>query len=1846
VSFRKKRESDGSEEKDEGYERCSLGEEKYYDQVAKSAWRKVIGESSDGPSTQKHEVSERETCFWGEGDEAHYEGVAQRAFWNVLGNGERRSFIPVECGSEKGDIFPVRVESDGFAENLEQGVEDLSALRGFLCREEVRSDLGVRRQVLERYHELLGRLEELLRKLSPNEFESSFRNKILNDRNKPVEIRQLLDRVRGSDCQEWEQGECQELLDEYEKLLNKWHDTLSRINSRAEPFERESGNGSASEPEFTVRVDGTGWVQQDGDEKTVVRRESVSGERLDGARFEQSVQTIQSETPLGSMESSVERTMVRVEKEEDADEDVVQRVWGELTRIEEAFRTWPRDEETAIKQYIIAVNPILELLEKQEEENESKRVITVYDRGEHEWLKKVDYVLKTVKWWVDEEGVTHFEQCTQAVGYERAENPETEADKPWGRAVTYKLKFGREKEQKMCLETNLIEFNPVVTFENGEEENGLKDESKSVIEGDSVGSSSFETDGERTGQQAVLAFYRGEKDEEPENAQVEHIIYKVVHEPSLEETTSTGVVESVQEVNESTIEIDNLEEISDGSYGLVGSADTIDAVGEVTSQFQQVEEAVESAISSREETEEKSETVSVKQSIKSLQKEVWTGEESREEGEREDFILVESAGRRRIFPFRYVLEMLAEGVRKSGEDETRYCEELKKRGAPPWIFPWLLRQMLYERRIPEEVLRAAVKYLEKEIDIEVKCEGYLKAVERTERVKVIHKEELEDISGGLETRIEFLTLPSGKLVSLTEDDNFLGIANVIEELLDSNYQIESAESDYYVVTLPNGIKYRVGPVSCFLVLQDGRKIAVMLPEPAVVIQKAPPNLKVRLKKVVENIMKSEEESLRYFKAFTTEDDLLFVLKWWVDWHLSGLSEATEDDIEEALQSFESRLQKMAETLSERYVSLSRKKLENIRETAKGMFPQKYIKSLSERIGISEATLEGLRPEARVKKGILLKIYDVLNLPYPKDLCADRKELLVALLTAKGEKVRQKPERPWWEQPAGTYCILNKEDIEKAYHEAIAKYGTKSKVLELLQKAGLKHIHWTTISLFLTYRFYDVEKIRKLLKIIGWKPQKIRELNLNELKDNDSLSLLEEGKGGSLELINAIKEKRKEENSKESLFEYAARKLSEELRRKKKRKVKISSDSVRRWLNKKKGISKENYLLMCSVFGVKPNEYLHSRKKYYIHGIDRKMSNEVNFRKPAKFVLKNGEIIKIIENQGEFYVVTKDGKFSAKKYINKIGGEGWGLTIIDYETEDGVYTVVKELGELWLPDTQPWYITFKNLRLEVNPKLLKNIIKTLQNALKPEEDLKKAEEEKEGEDETKLRKISEITRTNLQILKKWANGYKHTQLKRLVEFIALQSALTGENAKNIFKMVEPQIEKISRVEIENSIRKNLLYMNLGTIFGVALIGHTLSDSFLKHKGGEPTEFIYYNSEYANIDRVRKLIEYFGQPGKIYSRKRYSWSTSFQINVRTLLAQAIRRVIPYAAGKKTLRNPPVPKRITNDKQKALALLQSVIIDEATIDYRNKETTVQMSVDVTEEIGEESVNSLVKLTRKRLEEIKPQKHLLEKTLEIFKNENIKYKNNKEIKTVLEVAMKRLEREGIQVGEDDLEKIFEYLSNDTKITRGTIKNYLHFIEVYACQIDRNEVGSEIVKRAELKTNNILQAVVRAFKTLGINPVERGIRDFYVSKDERVTARSGVALSKDEASKAYELGIIKGYKKEKYEVSMECESVRLVDRKKGVCKLSENQINILESKKSKINRVFYSKIKNYPDIVDVIQRNKPKKLEEKFRNLDRNGVKATLDPKFMYVGKVVITVEWYLTSWHGNNSENRQEKC
>lgn len=91
--------------------------------------------------------------------------------------------------------------------------------------------------------------------------------------------------------------------------------------------------------------------------------------------------------------------------------------------------------------------------------------------------------------------------------------------------------------------------------------------------------------------------------------------------------------------------------------------------------------------------------------------------------------------------------------------------------------------------------------------------------------------------------------------------------------------------------------------------------------------------------------------------------------------------------------------------------------------------------------------------------------------------------------------------------------------------------------------------------------------------------------------------------------------------------------------------------------------------------------------------------------------------------------------------------------------------------------------------------------------------------------------------------------------------------------------------------------------------------------------------------------------------------------------------------------------------------------------------------------------------------------------------------------------------------------------------------------------------------------------------------------------------------------------------------------AVRIVDQESGVCKLSKKQIETLQSKATKANRVQYSKIEDYRDIVDIIKKNKPKELEEEQKLLINKGAKADLKPLFIRLSKdcKIISVLWRL---------------
>ncbi|MHA1604694.1 MAG: hypothetical protein ACTSWF_08595, partial [Candidatus Freyarchaeota archaeon] len=104
------------------------------------------------------------------------------------------------------------------------------------------------------------------------------------------------------------------------------------------------------------------------------------------------------------------------------------------------------------------------------------------------------------------------------------------------------------------------------------------------------------------------------------------------------------------------------------------------------------------------------------------------------------------------------------------------------------------------------------------------------------------------------------------------------------------------------------------------------------------------------------------------------------------------------------------------------------------------------------------------------------------------------------------------------------------------------------------------------------------------------------------------------------------------------------------------------------------------------------------------------------------------------------------------------------------------------------------------------------------------------------------------------------------------------------------------------------------------------------------------------------------------------------------------------------------------------------------------------------------------------------------------------------------------------------------------------------------ARQVYVKKVSEEIVKLAEEIPCNTLLSLKEALQTYGIEASEKGIHRFYVSSEEDITACWRIELSKVETAKAFELGLIVGVKREKYQkIKRICERIRLVNPEEKV---------------------------------------------------------------------------------------------
>ncbi|MBW1935827.1 MAG: helix-turn-helix domain-containing protein, partial [Deltaproteobacteria bacterium] len=666
------------------------------------------------------------------------------------------------------------------------------------------------------------------------------------------------------------------------------------------------------------------------------------------------------------------------------------------------------------------------------------------------------------------------------------------------------------------------------------------------------------------------------------------------------------------------------------------------------------------------------------------------------------------------------------------------------------------------------------------------------------------------------------------------------------------------------------------------------------------------------------------------------------------------------------------------------------------------------------------------------------------------------------------------------------------------------------------------------------------------------------------------------------IFNTLKEENGEkiELKRENLYNYAARKIKEKTGKQ------ISSALIQKALSGDHRIRLEYYFTMCEVFGVEPRLSLHYRKDRRrerlrrIHALRTSPPRkEIDFPIPVVYRHPNGKTVQILETPEKAYVIIDDRRLEANKKKKRYGGKWWGLTIIDYETDEGVYTVVKELGELWPPLVTPWYITPLNWDIRFKTtQTLKELFSEIRENL-PES--------------VTRRELAEIIRMGTRNVK----GKKREstlRLNNLMTLIALKSVLTQTDAKSEIRKIEKQIAIIEvRKHLKTERKEKTLYINLKSRHGAELIGHTLGDANL-HRDKNRIYIKYENTEYNNLEAVSECLQHFGAKGKIgevkekqKTRNGTKRKKKYYVFAGGFIGYALYRAVPLALGKKTQRNPKAPLEIIENRELAGHLIQAMIRDETNISAKDKSMKIEMHVDVTQVL--------------------------------------KKRDRQKIRAIAEKQVKQKENE-----------------KGAKLT--------HLEELAARHVKASDVSEEAVERAKTVPCNPLLSLKKALETFGLETGEEDLDHFYPSpsKEGNITASWKIRVKGDETKKAYVLNLLAGPKKATYELSYKqmTNRVRLTDPKNGVWKLTKVQEEKLrktyekycQEKKKKVKYLPFSIIESkqeFADIVEIIRKNPSKKLEKKWSELAKKGIRTKPpEPVQIYFGKEkngVTSVKWQL---------------
>ncbi|MHA1209910.1 MAG: hypothetical protein ACTSRF_11910, partial [Candidatus Freyarchaeota archaeon] len=651
--------------------------------------------------------------------------------------------------------------------------------------------------------------------------------------------------------------------------------------------------------------------------------------------------------------------------------------------------------------------------------------------------------------------------------------------------------------------------------------------------------------------------------------------------------------------------------------------------------------------------------------------------------------------------------------------------------------------------------------------------------------------------------------------------------------------------------------------------------------------------------------------------------------------------------------------------------------------------------------------------------------------------------------------------PWYEQNPGTRCVFHKKDLQMLKKAALKLCdGNDQKLVRKLQEAGLEHATCQVIKV--TQRdTVDVEVVQALIGVIidrplweiseliqneelaeeftnamhqkgliteenrKWAenppPDVVREVSLKSLAEQqgreietveEALEFLQElTEQGTLDknfsvnlpqeeiskLRENIDQARKKEASGKGLYKYTADELNKYLQEDEK----ISEGQARATLGEKGRTHLRRYLILCKTLHLKPNLNLHYRTSIKTRYPLRKTS-QIDFPTPAQYTDPNGETVTITEEKDSFHVLVGNKKLKAEKWKTRYGGKWWGLTVIHYITEEGVYTVVKETGQLWPPHLKPWY-TYPANTVSVRFKThqpLQNLIQTIQK-----------------QTHLSIYTLGETVGIDGSTLKSLKDEKRKTiSLDILLVLLSLESILTQTDLNTEIHQLEKHITKVGPTTINEDRRHNTLYINLKTPQGAALIGHELGDGNLNHRG-TTTWFGYVNTQREYTEGVAALLQHYGSTTSIGTREsKENRKKKYHISTRGLIAYALWCATPQAAGSKTTNNPKVPEWITDNSALAKAFLKAIIKDEAHINPASKRISISITVDVTEKLEEEELlQAIQSIVDEKLQKLK-EKWASQKTPA---KEQIKEEKNARRVTATRVKQERIGNEAVKEAE-----------------------------------------------------------------------------------------------------------------------------------------------------------------------------------------------------------------------------------